>query len=136
MSKHIFNNEIVKNNKNTSNRPNRVAKEIKVILSDLFSKSQIKDPLLFDKMILISDVFIASDLSLAKVYISPWDVSIDKKLLIKTLNKHIPFFRSKIAKALKIKVIPNLIFILDNQFDKIDESREMFKLIESEKLKD
>lgn len=130
MSKHIFNNQIIKNNKATSNRPDRVAKEIKVILSDIFAKSQIRDPLLFDKMILISEVFITSDLSLAKIYISPWEMDIDSKLLLKTLNKHIPFFRHKITKALKIKVIPNLIFLMDDQFDKMDEAREMFKLIE------
>lgn len=133
MSKHVFNNQIIKNNKATSNRPDRVAKEIKVILSDIFAKSQIRDPLLFDKVILISEVFITNDLSLAKVYISPWSVDIDKKVLIKTLNKLIPFFRHKITKALKIKVIPNLVFLMDDQFDKMDEAREMFKLIEEPK---
>ena len=57
-------------------------------------------------------------------------MDIDKKLLIKTLNKLTPFFRHKITKALKIKVIPNLIFAIDDQFDKMDEAREMFKQIE------
>lgn len=136
MSKHVFNNQIVKNNKTVSNRPDRVAKEIKVILSDIFAKSQIRDPLLFDKMILISDVFITSDLSLAKIYISPWNMDTDESLLIKTLNKHIPFFRHKIAKALRIKVIPNLIFKIDYQFDKIEEANNLFKLIEEPNKKD
>ncbi len=133
MTKHIFNNQIIKNNKAKSNRPDRVAKEIKVILSDIFAKSQIRDPLLFDKIILITDVVITGDLSLASVYISPWSMDIDKKLLIKTLNKLIPFFRHKITKTLKIKVIPNLVFAIDDQFDKMDEAREMFKQIEEPK---
>ncbi len=133
MTKHIFNNQIIKNNKAKSNRPDRVAKEIKVILSDIFAKSQIRDPLLFDKIILITDVVITGDLSLARVYISPWSMDIDKKLLIKTLNKLIPFFRHKITKTLKIKVIPNLVFAIDDQFDKMDEAREMFKQIEEPK---
>ena len=132
MPKHIFNQQIIKKGKTEYSRTDRIAKEIKVILSDIFAKAQLKDTLLFDKMVLISQVFVTGDLSLAKVYVSSWNMNIAPDLLITTLNKHIPFFRRKIAKALKIKVIPNLIFIIETQFDKMDQAAEMFKTIEND----
>ncbi|MDR0484929.1 MAG: 30S ribosome-binding factor RbfA [Alphaproteobacteria bacterium] len=130
MNKQIFNNEIIKSNKAQSNRTEKIAKEIKVILSEVFTKSQLKDALLFDKIVLISEVKVNGDISLAKVYVSNWNVNLDDKLLITTLNKYIPFFRSKIAKALKIKTIPDLAFFMDDQLNKIIESEKMFKSLE------
>jgi ribosome-binding factor A len=130
LNKQIFNNEIIKSNKAQSNRTEKIAKEIKVILSEVFTKSQLKDALLFDKIVLISEVKVNGDISLAKVYVSNWNVNLDDKLLITTLNKYIPFFRSKIAKALKIKTIPDLAFFMDDQLNKIIESEKMFKSLE------
>ncbi|MDR2007695.1 MAG: ribosome-binding factor A [Alphaproteobacteria bacterium] len=137
MNKNIFQQDIVKSNKAPAfSRTDRIAKEIKVILSDIFTKSQLKDALLFDKIVLITGVEVSGDLSRAVVSISNWNVNVEEGLLIKTLNKHIPFMRSRIAKALKIKVIPNLFFVIDKQFDKMEEAAKMFKALEeSEKSK-
>ncbi len=124
-----FRKEIVISNKPKSNRPERVAKEIRVILSEILSRSELKDPILFDKTIIISEVTITNDLSSAKVYIYPWDIKIDESILLKTLKKHVPFFRHQLAKKLRIKVIANLIFIIDKQLDKIQEVENLFKNI-------
>ncbi|MCL2567012.1 MAG: 30S ribosome-binding factor RbfA [Alphaproteobacteria bacterium] len=136
MNKNIFNSDIIKSNKPKSNRGLKIAKEIRVILSDIFTKSQLKDEALFDKIVLITGVEVSGDLSIAKIYISNWNVAMEGKLLIAALNKYIPFMRNKIAKVLKIKVIPNLVFIIDDQFDKMEESAKMFQALENSKKHD
>ncbi|MFL1780585.1 30S ribosome-binding factor A [Candidatus Hepatincolaceae symbiont of Richtersius coronifer] len=167
-----FNKEIIKSGRERSNRPMRVGKEIKNILSDLFTKTQIKDPILFDKIIIISEVVVSPDLSHAKVYVFPWiNTSYQKKeifeeedlarginllvasdlskqqntqeirdkdnllnkdnnkILLKALKNNAGFFRHVIGKNLHIKIIPLLDFVIENQFDKIEEVEAMFRNI-------
>lgn len=123
----MFNSKIIKPNKVTSNRPLRIGNEIKQLLTEIFLKSKVKDPLLFDKTIIITDVVVSKDFSVATVYVSPW-IDMDNDT-IKVLNLNAPNFRHQIGKKLKIKVIPKLHFKLDNQFDNMDKVNALFAKI-------
>lgn len=123
----MFNSKIIKPNKATSNRSLRIGNEIKQILTEIFFKSKIKDPLLFDKTIIITEVIVSRDFSVATVYVSPW-VGMNNDI-IKALNLNAPSFRHQIGKQLKIKVIPKLHFRLDSQFDNMDKVNAMFAKI-------
>lgn len=123
----MFNSKIIKSNKATNNRPLRIGNEIKQILTEIFFKSKIKDPLLFDKTIIITEVIVSKDFAVATVYVSPWiGISND---IIKVLNLNAGNFRHQIGKKLKVKVIPKLHFKLDNQFDNIDKVNALFAKI-------
>ena len=115
-----------------SKRPLQMGKEIKRIISELFQKSQIKDHILFDRNILITHVDVNSDSSVATVYFYDFlSIGIENKekqqeLLI-AMKRCVPFFRKIISKELKIKVIPQLFFKIENQFDRIEEVENWFK---------
>ena len=125
----MFNNKIFKKD-SVSKRPIQVSKEIKVIISDLLVKSQIKDAILFDASIIISEVITTNDLSYAKVYFYPLGNLLNSQDVLKALNKNAGIFRKHIGKKLHIRNIPELEFYLDNQFDRLEEVEEMFKKIQ------
>ncbi len=124
----MFKNEIFKKD-SISKRPIQVSKEIKAIISDLLVKSKIKDPILFDASIIISEVITTNDFSYAKVYFYPLGSLLNPQDTLKALNKNAGIFRKYIGKKLHIRHIPEIEFYLDNQFDKLEKVEEMFKKI-------
>jgi ribosome-binding factor A len=124
----MFHSKILKKDVK-SPRPAKLGQEIRVIISDLIMKAQIPDKVLFDVSITISEVLLSSDISHGKVYFYPLGNNLDAGAILKALNKHVGFFRKHIGKNLHIRVVPDLEFILDNQFDRLEEVEEMFKKI-------
>lgn len=122
-------NDIVKVKQGApSKRPQMVAKEVKNIINDLFLKSKVNDARLFDKTILISEVTVTSDLSLAKIYILPQQQYNNAEML-QALNEMSSFFKHNIGKQLQIKVIPKPIFYLDDAIERAKAVDEMFNKI-------
>lgn len=124
----MFNSKILKKDVK-SPRPAKLGQEIRVIISDLIMKAQIPDKVLFDVPITISEVILSSDISHGKVYFYPLGNNLNGNAILKALNKHSGFFRKHIGKNLHIRIVPELEFILDNQFDRLEEVEEMFKKI-------
>lgn len=115
-----------------SKRPLQMGKEIKRIISDLFQKSKVKDYVLFDRNILITHVDVNSDSSVATVYFYDFlsigvETAEKQKELITAMKRCVPFFRKILSKELNIKVIPQLFFKIETQFDRIEEVEQWFK---------
>ena len=115
-----------------SKRPLQMGKEIKRIISELFQKSKVKDYVLFDRNILITHVDVNSDSSVATVYFYDFlSMGIDnnekQKELLSAMKRCVPFFRKILSKELNIKVIPQLFFKIETQFDRIEEVEQWFK---------
>ena len=90
---------------------NRLEKKIQRIISHNLIHN-IKDNRLKD--ISIDDIKLTKDLSSAKVFCSVLTSDLSKKNLESLLAKASGFFKKEIGKALEIKKIPTLIFIIDN----------------------
>ena len=90
---------------------NRLEKKIQRIISHNLIHN-IKDNRL--KNISIDDIKLTKDLSSAKVFCSVLTSDLPKKNLESLLAKASGFFKKEISKALEIKKIPTLIFIIDN----------------------
>ena len=90
---------------------NRLEKKIRRIISYNLIHN-IKD--LRIKYISIDDIKLTKDLSSAKIFCSVLKSEIPKEALENLLSKASGFFKKEIGKSLKIKKIPNLIFIIDN----------------------
>jgi ribosome-binding factor A len=75
----------------------------------LLLKQETKDPRL--KQVVITDVIVSSDLTIAKIFFSVDEDSI--KIIASLLNKASGFFRSSLSKTLDLRHTPTLSFIYD-----------------------
>ena len=107
----------------------QIAKEIKVILSEVFLQGKIYDPALFDKTIIVSSVELSSDLSVARVMLMMSYPKEEKEAILKAIKKMAGFFRSAVAKGLTTKVVPTLHFYIDDSLEKIEKVEKILQSI-------
>lgn len=96
-------------------RPNRIAEEIKKELVQLI-RDAVKDPRV-DGLISITDVEVTSDISYAKVYVSKYGTEAARQEALKGLEASKGFLRSELSKRLKLRMVPELIFKLDESLE-------------------
>lgn len=113
-----------------NHRADRLGGEIKKILGEMLING-IKDPRLTENMVSISGVTVTSDGSYAYCYVNIFQLSKEDSVIAQTkedvlsgLNSAKGIFKKEIAKAVKIRRIPELIF-------KIDEATEYGQHIDS-----
>ena len=87
---------------------NNFVEAISKILHDDMKDKTAKD-------ITITDVKITNDLSIAKVYFTSMNTDIDKVLL--SLNRANGFIRSRLCEMVKIRKMPELIFVYDESIE-------------------
>lgn len=106
-----------------NHRPDRLAGEIRKIISELLING-VKDPRLVENMVSILDVEVTNDGSFATCYVhvltfskDPDEIKAQKEEVLAGMNNARGMFKKEIAKAVKVRRIPELIF-------KIDETEE------------
>ncbi|WP_036728781.1 30S ribosome-binding factor RbfA [Peptoniphilus mikwangii] len=106
-------------------RTHQISEEVRRAISDIV-QHKLKDPRIPD-IISISHVDVTNDLSFAKVYISI--LGDDNKIeeAINGINSAKGFIKRELAKLVKIRAIPELIFVKD---DSIEIGMKMSKIIE------
>lgn len=85
-------------------------REISAILNDM------KDPRL-DSLLSVTRVEVTNDLSYAKVYVGSLSGAEQAKAACEVLKKAEGHVKSELAKVLRIRKIPELIFIADDSVD-------------------
>jgi ribosome-binding factor A len=106
-----------------SQRQLRVAEEIRHVLSGIFGRADFRDPDLADAHITISEVRIGPDLKHATAFFSRLGRS-DADALVPALVRATPYLRGQLARALRLRIAPDLAFTPDLALDyamKIDE---------------
>jgi len=106
-----------------SQRQLRVGEEIRHVLSGIFGRGEFRDPDLATAQITVTEVRIGPDLKRATAYISRLGRS-DAELLVPALERATPYLRGQVAKALRLRIAPDLTFTPDQALDyamKIDE---------------
>lgn len=93
----------------TKHRVDRVGKEIQKEIADILSQ-EIKDPRLGFVSVIAVDT--APDLSFAKVHISSF--SDNHKEVLSALNSARGFIRHLLGQRLKLRIVPELSFVLDD----------------------
>ncbi|HEY0184851.1 MAG TPA: 30S ribosome-binding factor RbfA [Rhodopila sp.] len=99
-----------------SQRQLRVAEEIRHVLSGIFARSEFRDPDLAAAHITVTEVRIAPDLKRATAFISRLGRS-DVDVLIPALVRATPYLRGQVAKALRLRIAPDLTFTPDRALD-------------------
>ena len=90
-------------------RSQRLEGELQKVLAEII-REDLKDPRLF--LITITGVSVAKDLSFAKVFVSHLEETKAKGGIV-ALNKGKGFIRKQIGQKLKLRIVPELAFVLD-----------------------
>jgi ribosome-binding factor A len=95
-----------------AHRIERINSIIREEISELLLR-QVKDPRLGD-FIAITEVTTSQDLKHAKVLVSQYGSNVEKQKILKGLASASGFFRSELAKRLKMRNVPELHFQWDD----------------------
>lgn len=111
--------------KGPSQRQLRVGELIRHTLSDILARGEVHDPDLNRFSITVGEVRTSADLRVATAYVLPLGGR-DAKEALTALNRNRPELRHLVAKGMTLKFAPELRFVLDETFDRMDETRRLF----------
>lgn len=108
-----------------SQRQLRVGELIRRRLSDVLLQGDIHDPDLTRMSITVGEVRCSPDLKVATAFVLPLGgKDAEEALLALRRNKH--EIRRVVGKGLELKFTPEIRFRLDDTYDRLDTTREMF----------
>ena len=113
-----------------ADRLGRLAEEIKRELSSIIAKDM-KDPRL--GMISITDVNVSRDLSWAKVYYSQLGSEDERQQTLEGLNRARGFVRTELAKRLRVRHTPEIIFQFDPSLERGAKMDALFQSLHTAK---
>ena len=117
-----------------SNRIERIDSEIQKHLANIISKLDNEE--ISSTIVSILKVETFADLSLSKIYISAYGALDEKKKIVDILNNNKKTIRYKLAHLMRIKNVPDLLFIVDEFEEKSSRVLKLFETIESEIVDD
>ena len=106
-------------------RINRISEEVKRTISNIV-QNELKDPRI-PSITSISHVEVTNDLSFAKVYVSVLGNDFGRDEAVEGLNSAKGYIKKELSKRVKLRAMPELIFIKD---DSIERALELDKLID------
>jgi ribosome-binding factor A len=108
-----------------SQRQLRVGELIRRTLSETLSRGEIHDPDLNRMSITVSEVRVTPDLRIATAFVLPLGGK-DKEEALKALARNKGEIRHTITKQMSVKHSPDIRFMLDDTFDRMDETNRLF----------
>ena len=112
-------------------RMQRVDSEIQKILAKIIG--DFDDIEIATTIISIMKVETFSDFSLTKIYISVYGDEAKKKRIVSKLNENKKTIRYELAHSMRLRVVPDLLFVVDNFEEKTERVLKLFEKIEEEK---
>lgn len=110
-----------------SQRQLRVGELIRRTLSDVLARGDVHDPELNRMSITVGEVRCSPDLKIATAYVLPLGGEhADEALAI--LRRNRSEIRRQVGKQMTMKYSPEIRFVLDETFDRMDETRRLFNL--------
>lgn len=111
-------------------RMSRVDGEIQKHLAGIISKFD--DAIISTSLISIMKVDTFSDLSMSKIYVSVFGDEEKKKKVVDKLNENKKSIRYELAHKIKLRIVPELLFIVDDLEEKAERVMKLFEKIEEE----
>ncbi|PSM16854.1 MULTISPECIES: 30S ribosome-binding factor RbfA [Nitratireductor] len=110
-----------------SQRQLRVGEQVRHALSDVLQRGEVRDELIENTVISISQVSMSPDLKIATAFVSPLGVT-DNHAVIKALARNAKFIRGRVSGALRqLKYMPEFRFRLDTSFDNMARIDELLR---------
>ncbi|MFK7942498.1 MAG: 30S ribosome-binding factor RbfA [Paracoccaceae bacterium] len=107
-----------------SQRQLRVGELIRRTLSDTLMRGETHEPELSHVSVTVGEVRMSPDLRVATVYVMPLG-GVNTRVVIKALARAAPELRRAINKNLTLKFSPELRFLPDETFDRMDDTKRM-----------
>ena len=108
-----------------SQRQLRVGELIRRTLSDVLNRGEVHDAELNRLSITVGEVRAAPDLKVAHVYVMPLGGG-QREETLTALRRNTGELRRAISREMTLKYAPDLRFLIDETFDRMDETRRMF----------
>ena len=97
-------------------RLQRIGEQVRHALADVLARGEVRDDLLSQAIVIVSEVRVTPDLRHATVFIRTLGGG-DDQAAVKALATHARFLRGEVAKRLATKYTPDLKFRADDSFD-------------------
>ena len=114
-------------------RPERVQEALRQEISKV-ALEEIKDPRV--GFLTITKVELTKDLRYAKVYFSVLGGAKEKALALKGLNSAKGYIKGVVADRIKLRLVPEISFRIDESIEHTEEIYNMFKKIKKDEKKD
>lgn len=112
--------------KEPSQRQLRVAQEIKKIIAAALERGEVRNPLILDNFITITDVDISPDLKLCTIYFMTLNGQ-NLGQIEDDLNAEAWGLKKQIASKLKLRFTPDLNFRMDTSFAEVDRIEKLLR---------
>ena len=99
-----------------SQRQLRVGEELRHALAQLLRPGALRDPALYDANVTVTEVQISPDLRNATAFVMPL-AGANTADVLAGLKRSAPFLKARVARAVRLRHVPNLSFALDSAFD-------------------
>jgi ribosome-binding factor A len=93
-----------------------VGEEIRHVLAGLFARGEVRDPDLAAAQLTVTEVRVSPDLRNATAFVARLGRS-DVALLLPALGRAAPFLRGRLARALRLRVAPEVSFQADTSLE-------------------
>jgi ribosome-binding factor A len=114
-------------NKGPSQRQLRVGEQVRHALADVIQRGEIRDELLEQTVLSVSEVRMSPDLKIATAFVAPLGTA-DDQAVIKALARNAKFIRGRVSGALRqMKYMPEFRFRLDTSFDNMARIDELLR---------
>lgn len=100
-----------------SQRQLRVGEELRHVLAEIIARGELRDPLLKDVSITVSEVRASPDMRHATAFVMPLAGAGDPEAVVEALNRAAAFLSHELGRRIAMKYTPTLRFTLDRAFD-------------------
>lgn len=108
--------------KGPSQRQLRVAEEIRHALAQIFERAELRDPVLTERPITVTEVRVSPDLKNATAFVVPLGGGKEAETkLIEALIRASSHLRALVAQQMNLKFAPRISFRRDESFDEADK---------------
>ncbi len=103
----------------TSQRQLRVGEELRHALARILLDGECRDPVIENASITVTEVKMSADLRNATAFVMPL-AGTNATEVVAGLERSAPFLKGLVAREVQLRNTPNLIFALDDTFDRAD----------------
>src|SRR5271154_3099347 len=103
----------------TSQRQLRVGEELRHVLAKILRDGECRDPVLENASITVTEVRMSPDLRNATAFVMPL-AGTNATEVVSGLERSATFLRGLVAREVQLRNTPNLVFALDDSFDRAD----------------
>jgi ribosome-binding factor A len=115
-----------------SQRQLRVGEELRHALAQLLRPGELRDPALSDAIITVTEVRISPDLKNATAFVMPL-AGANTPEIMAGLKRSAPFLKTRLARTVELRQMPNLAFAFDTAFDSAARIAELLHAPEVER---